>query len=110
MILAGITIVIGLILTFECSLVVLWIGIAGFLACVFYTAGPVKFKYKAWGEVFVFVMWGPLMFEGAYAVQRQALSLKALAVSIPFGVLVALVYLPTTSGTLITIRASPSRR
>ncbi len=91
MILAGITIVIGLILTFECSLVVLWIGIAGFLACVFYTAGPVKFKYKAWGEVFVFVMWGPLMFEGAYAVQRQALSLKALAVSIPFGVLVALV-------------------
>jgi len=38
-------------------------------------------------------MWGPLMFEGAYAVQRQALSLKAFYLSIPFGVLVALVLL-----------------
>jgi len=31
------------------------------------------------------------MVEGAYAVQRQALSLKALYISVPFGVLVALV-------------------
>ena len=38
-------------------------------------------------------MWGPLMFEGAYAVQRQALSMKAFLVSIPFGMLVALVIL-----------------
>ena len=33
------------------------------------------------------------MFEGAYAVQRQTLSLKALVVSVPFGILVALVLL-----------------
>jgi 1,4-dihydroxy-2-naphthoate octaprenyltransferase len=91
--LAALTIVIGLVLSFERSLMVLWIGIAGFLASVFYTAGPVKYKYRAWGEVFVFLMWGPLMFEGAYVVQRQALSLKAAAVSVPFGVLVALVLL-----------------
>jgi 1,4-dihydroxy-2-naphthoate octaprenyltransferase len=31
------------------------------------------------------------MVEGAYAVQRQALSVKALYISIPFGILVALV-------------------
>jgi 1,4-dihydroxy-2-naphthoate octaprenyltransferase len=31
------------------------------------------------------------MIEGAYAVQRQALSIKAFYISIPFGVLVALV-------------------
>jgi 1,4-dihydroxy-2-naphthoate octaprenyltransferase len=37
------------------------------------------------------MMWGPLMIEGAYAVQRHALSLKALYISIPFGTLVALV-------------------
>lgn len=91
--LGGATIAIGLILAFERALAVLWIGIAGFLASVFYTAGPVKYKYRAWGEVFVFLMWGPLMFEGAYVVQRQALSLKAVVVSIPFGVLVALVLL-----------------
>jgi 1,4-dihydroxy-2-naphthoate octaprenyltransferase len=70
---------------------VLWIGAIGMLTGVFYTAGPVKFKYRALGEFAVFMMWGPLMVEGAYAVQLQALSLKALYVSIPFGMLVALV-------------------
>lgn len=88
-----ITVLIGLILSFGRSMLVFWIGLAGFLACVFYTAGPVKFKYKAWGEFFVFLMWGPLMFEGAFAVQRQALSLKAFYISIPFGILVGLVLL-----------------
>jgi 1,4-dihydroxy-2-naphthoate octaprenyltransferase len=38
-------------------------------------------------------MWGPFMVEGAYFVQRQSLSLQALWVSLPFGVLVALVLL-----------------
>jgi len=70
---------------------VLWIGIVGLLTTIFYTAGPVKFKYRALGELAVFLMWGPLMIEGAYAVQRNAISLKALYISIPFGVLVALV-------------------
>ncbi len=89
----GITIVIGIILSLQRSAFVFWIGLIGFLASVFYTAGPVKYKYRAWGEFFVFLMWGPLMFEGAYAVQREVLSWKALYISIPFGALVALVLL-----------------
>jgi 1,4-dihydroxy-2-naphthoate octaprenyltransferase len=73
------------------SLYVLWIGVIGLFTSIFYTAGPVKFKYRAWGEFGVFMMWGPLMVEGAYAVQRNALSMEALYVSIPLGILVALV-------------------
>jgi 1,4-dihydroxy-2-naphthoate octaprenyltransferase len=92
-VLNGITILIGLILSFGRSMLVFWIGLIGFLACVFYTAAPIKYKYRAWGEFFVFLMWGPLMFEGAYVVQRQALSLKAFYISIPFGILVGLVLL-----------------
>jgi len=92
-ILNGITLLIGLILSFGRSMLVFWIGLIGFLACVFYTAAPVKYKYRAWGEFFVFLMWGPLMFEGAYAVQRQIFSLKALYISVPFGVLVGMVLL-----------------
>jgi len=88
-----ITIAIGLILALSRSFLIFWIGFIGFLACIFYTAGPIKFKYRGWGELFVFLMWGPLMFEGAYVVQRQVLSLKVLYLSIPFGVLVALVLL-----------------
>ncbi len=93
MVLNAVTILVGLILAFQRSMLVFWIGFIGFLASVFYTAGPIKYKYRAWGEFFVFLMWGPLMFEGAYAVQRQVLSLKVFYLSVPFGILVALVLL-----------------
>ncbi len=88
-----ITVALGMLIAFQRSSHVLWIGIIGALTSYFYTAGPVKFKYRGLGEGAVFLMWGPLMVEGAYAVQRQVLSLKALYVSIPFGLLVALVIL-----------------
>ena len=90
-VLFGATACIGILIAVMCSWHVLWIGFVGALAGIFYTAGPVKFKYRALGEFAVFLMWGPLMIEGAYAVQQNALSLKALYVSIPFGLLVALV-------------------
>ena len=85
------TIAIGMAAAVIRSWHILWIGLIGLFTSIYYTAGPVKFKYRALGECAVFMMWGPLMIEGAYAVQRQALSLKALYVSVPFGVLVALV-------------------
>ena len=87
------TISIGLFLAFTRSLLVLWIGLIGFFTSVYYTAGPVKFKYRAIGEVAVFLMWGPLMCEGAYAVQRQTLSWQVLLISLPIGIWVALVLL-----------------
>jgi 1,4-dihydroxy-2-naphthoate octaprenyltransferase len=90
-ILFALTFTIGLTTAFIRSYHVLWIGTIGLLTSIYYTAGPVKFKYRALGEFAVFMMWGPLMVEGAYAVQRQALSVKALYISIPFGILVALV-------------------
>jgi len=90
-ILFALTFTIGLTTAFIRSYHILWIGIIGLLTSIYYTAGPVKFKYRALGEFAVFMMWGPLMVEGAYAVQRQALSVKALYISIPFGILVALV-------------------
>jgi 1,4-dihydroxy-2-naphthoate octaprenyltransferase len=70
---------------------VAWISLAGLLLAVFYTGGPVTLKYRALGEVAVFLVWGPLMFLGAYVVQRQVLGCAPLIVSVPFGILVALV-------------------
>ncbi len=89
----GLAAAIGIYLTLVCGWVVLGIGLAGLLAGLTYTAPPLKYKYVALGEVSVFLMWGPFMVEGAYFVQRQSLSLQALWVSLPFGVLVALVLL-----------------
>lgn len=82
---------IGLYLTVTCGMTVLYIGVIGVIAGLGYTAPPMKYKYVAMGELSVFLMWGPLMVEGAYFVQRRALSFDAFLVSIPFGVLVALV-------------------
>ncbi|MDP1991827.1 MAG: prenyltransferase [Syntrophales bacterium] len=90
-VLFALTLVIGVTTAVVVSWHILWIGVIGFLTSVFYTAAPIKFKYRALGEPAVFMIWGPLMIEGAYAVQRQALSLKVLIISIPFGLLVALV-------------------
>jgi 1,4-dihydroxy-2-naphthoate polyprenyltransferase len=83
--------VLGLALVFWCSPHVLWIAAAGLFLAVFYTGGPLTLKYRALGEVAIFLIWGPLMFLGAYVVQRQELAASPLVASVPFGALVALV-------------------
>ncbi|MCF8030360.1 MAG: prenyltransferase, partial [Desulfohalobiaceae bacterium] len=85
--------VIGLFLVAARGWPILMLGIIGILASLTYSAPPVSYKYVALGEFSVFLMWGPLMVEGSYFVQRQAFSLEAFWISIPFGVIVALVLL-----------------
>jgi 1,4-dihydroxy-2-naphthoate octaprenyltransferase len=89
----GIAAVIGLFLAATRGWPVFWIGLVGTAAGIAYTADPFKYKYRALGEISVFLMWGPLMVAGAYFVQRQSISTSAVLVSLPFGVLVALVLL-----------------
>ena len=81
----------GLFLAYYRGWEILLIGIIGVIAGVFYTAPPLSYKYRAWGELSVFLMWGPLAVEAAYFIQRGHFSWAAFWVSIPFGVLVALV-------------------
>lgn len=89
----GLATIIGLYLVAIRGWPLLWIGLAGVVASVTYTAPPFKYKYIALGEFFVFLMWGPLMVLGSYFIQRQAFSVNALLISLPFGLLVALVLL-----------------
>ena len=89
----GLAAVIGIFLTATRGWPVFWIGLVGTAAGIAYTADPFKYKYRALGEISVFLMWGPLMVAGAYFVQRQSISASAVLVSLPFGVLVALVLL-----------------
>jgi len=89
----GLSILLGIYLAAIRGWTLMWIGLAGAIASLTYTAPPLKYKYKALGEVSVFLMWGPLMVAGAYFVQRQTFSLDAFWISLPFGALVALVLL-----------------
>ena len=92
-VLYGVSAIIGLFLAATRGWELFWIGLIGVFASLTYTAPPLKYKYSALGEISVFLMWGPLMVVGSYFVQRQAFSMNAFWVSLPFGVLVALVLL-----------------
>jgi 1,4-dihydroxy-2-naphthoate octaprenyltransferase len=85
--------IIGLALIVLKGAGLLWFILLGAIASFFYTAGPIKYKYLALGELSVFLMWGPVIVGGTYFVQRGSLSLDAVLISVPFGLLVALVLL-----------------
>lgn len=89
----GIAALIGLYLVWLTGLGLLWFVLIGAIASFFYTAGPIRYKYMALGELSVFLMWGPIIVGGAYFVQKGSLSPHAVLISLPFGLLVALVLL-----------------
>lgn len=92
-ILYGLSTLIGIYLAATRGWELMWIGLIGAFASLTYTAPPFKYKYSALGEISVFLMWGPLMVAGAFFVQRQEFNINAFWISLPFGVLVALVLL-----------------
>jgi 1,4-dihydroxy-2-naphthoate octaprenyltransferase len=53
-----------------------------------YTGGPLPYGYRALGEVFVFVFFGPVAVVGTTFVQTRTLSSLALVVSVPIGLLI----------------------
>jgi 1,4-dihydroxy-2-naphthoate octaprenyltransferase len=85
--------IIGLALLALKGAGLLWFILLGAIASFFYTAGPIKYKYLALGELAVFLMWGPVIVGGTYFVQRGSLNPDAVLISVPFGLLVALVLL-----------------
>ena len=87
----GLATLIGLYLTLARGLGVLIIGILGVLSGYFYTASPIRIGYRGWGEFVAGLNCGPLVTAGAYYVQVQTLSLEALFISIPVGLLIAAV-------------------
>jgi len=72
---------------------VLLFAIPGLFFSIFYTADPINLKYRALGEISVFLVWGPLMVTGAYYVLTGRVDPTPLLVSIPHGIWVALVLL-----------------
>jgi 1,4-dihydroxy-2-naphthoate octaprenyltransferase len=80
-------------LTWLQGLPVMVFSVLGVLFGVFYTAGPVKLKYRTLGEASVFLAFGPLMVGGAFYAITGQFSWDPLLASTPIGLLIALVLL-----------------
>jgi 1,4-dihydroxy-2-naphthoate polyprenyltransferase len=73
------------------SVELLAIGIFGVFISVFYTAPPLRFVYRGFGELTTGIGFGPVMVLGAYVVQTRALAVEPLVASVPVAILIALV-------------------
>jgi 1,4-dihydroxy-2-naphthoate octaprenyltransferase len=68
-----------------------WIGVAGVVLSIAYTAPPFRLVHRGVGEVAVALGFGPIMLLGSYFVQAQRLTFEAVYLSIPVAILIALV-------------------
>ena len=85
----GIAIGIALAATRGWSL--LWLGVAGALISVFYTAPPVRLVHRGLGEVAVFLGFGPIMMLGGYFAVAGHYGWEPFWASFPVGILIALI-------------------
>ncbi len=69
----------------------LWVGVAGALISVFYTAPPLRLVHRGLGELSTFFGFGPIMALGAYFVQAKEYAWEPALASIPVGILIALI-------------------
>jgi 1,4-dihydroxy-2-naphthoate polyprenyltransferase len=84
-------IAIGLVLAATRGWDLLWLGVAGVILSLFYTAPPLKLVHRGLGEIVVALGFGPIMVLGAYFVQAQEYDLEPFLASLPVGILIALV-------------------
>ena len=78
---------VGFYFVFAVDYKVLYFIIPGLILGLFYTAPPVGFKYRALGDLAVFLAFGPIMTLGVYYIQTREISLIPVILSIPIGLL-----------------------
>lgn len=78
---------IGLYFVIFVNLHLLWFGLAAVLLGYFYTASPLRLAYRGLGEILVFLKAGPLAVCGSYLLFTGNITLEAVLISIPQGLL-----------------------
>lgn len=83
----AITATIGLYFFIQIDYKILLFGIIGFLSSYYYTAPPISFGYKGFGELAIFANFGPIIVIGSYYLQTQSIPLSIIIMSLPLGLL-----------------------
>jgi 1,4-dihydroxy-2-naphthoate octaprenyltransferase len=81
------TCVAGVYLTLKCGWPILAFGLVGVLSAYFYTAPPVRYAYRGFGEVSQLLNFSLVIGLGAYYVQAQELSWEAVFAILPLGLM-----------------------
>ena len=84
----GLATLIGVVLWMMTGIWVLYLMLFGLLSAVYYTANPFALKYKALGDLQVFLSFGVGMTLGAYYVQVHEFSWLPVIMSTPIGLLI----------------------
>lgn len=77
----------GMILVYYHGLPIFIIGLIGLFGGLLYTGFNVAYKYYALGDLFVFLMFGPMMVLGTFTALTGQLDYNTFFVSIPIGLL-----------------------
>lgn len=78
----------GVYLYFVAGIWILYLSIFGLFSAIYYTASPIALKYKALGDIQVFISFGTGMTLGSYIVQTHEFSWIPVILSIPLGFLI----------------------
>ncbi len=84
---------VGLYFVIFVNLHLLWFGLAAVLLGYFYTASPLRLAYRGLGEILVFLKAGPLAVCGSYLLFTGNITLEAVLISIPQGLLLTAILL-----------------
>ncbi len=79
---------IGIYLWMMAGVWILFLMAFGLFAAVYYTANPIALKYKALGDIMVFLSFGVGMTLGAYVVQTGQFDWRPVVLSTPIGLLI----------------------
>lgn len=69
----------------RCWVLLLWCF--AFFTSYFYVAPPIRYGYRALGEIFVFMSMGPGIIAGGYAAVTNSFSWPAVFISLPMGLM-----------------------
>ncbi|MBW1730781.1 MAG: 1,4-dihydroxy-2-naphthoate octaprenyltransferase [Deltaproteobacteria bacterium] len=78
----------GIWLTFKGRGYVMVIGVAGLVAGWIYSGPPLQLMSKGWGEILIFLAFGPLITFGTYYALSGDLSMRAFLLGVPQGFLI----------------------